>query len=221
MGDCMYVIIMGIGRVGLSLANLLIDEGYDLTLIDDDEALCNEAAAELDALVICGNGTNSKILEETNIEDANFFIATTGNDEANLLSCILVNKKYNVPNVIARVSNPDHEEAFKAVGIDNVISPEITASESLQRLVTKPNVADLIQIGEGDAEILDMTITNDKVVGKRVKDVSPTKDYIIIAMYKSGKLEIPQADTTIARGEKVSILVKRGSFSKVSKKFEK
>lgn len=221
MGDCMYVIIMGIGRVGLSLANLLIDEGYDLTLIDDDESLCNEAAAELDALVICGNGTNSKILEEANIEDAYFFIATTGNDEANLLSCILVNKKYNVPNIIARVSNPDHEEAFKAVGIDNVISPEITAAESLQRLVTKPNVADLIQLGEGDAEILEMTITNDKTVGKRVGDVSPTKDYIIIAMNKNGKLEIPQPDNIIARGEKVSVLVKRGSFSKVSKKFER
>ena len=217
----MYVIIMGIGRVGLSLANLLIDEGYDLTIIDDDEALCNEAAAELDALVICGNGTNSKILEEANIEDAYFFIATTGNDEANLLSCILVSKKYNVPNIIARVSNPDHEEAFKAVGIDNVISPEITAAESLQRLVTKPNVADLIQLGEGDAEILEMTITNDKTVGKRVGDVSPTKDYIIIAMNKNGKLEIPQPDNIIARGEKVSVLVKRGSFSKVSKKFEK
>ncbi len=221
MGDLMYVIIMGIGRVGLSLANLLIDEGYDLTLIEEDETLCNEAAAELDALVIHGNGTNSKILEETNIEDANFFIATTGNDEANLLSCILVNKKYNVPNIIARVSNPDHEEAFKAVGIDNVISPEITAAESLQRLVTKPNVADLIQLGEGDAEILEMTITNDKTVGKRVGDVSPTKDYIIIAMNKNGKLEIPQPDNIIARGEKVSVLVKRGSFSKVSKKFER
>ena len=48
----MYIIIMGLGRVGLSLANLLIDDGYDLTLIDDNESLCNEAAAELDALVI-------------------------------------------------------------------------------------------------------------------------------------------------------------------------
>ena len=216
----MYVIIMGLGRVGLSLANLLIDDGYDLTLIDDNEALCNEAAAELDALVICGNGTNSKILEETNIEDADFFIATTGNDEANLLSCILV-KKYNVDNIIARVSNPDHEEAFKAVGIDNVISPEITAAGFLEKLVTRPNVADLIQLGEGDAEILEMTITNDKIVGKRIKDVSPTKDYIIIAMYQEGKLVIPQEDSIISRGEKVSILVRRGSFSKVSKKFEK
>ncbi len=215
-----YVIIMGLGRVGISLANLLIDDGYDLTLIDDNESLCTEAAAELDALVICGNGTNSKLLEETNIEDADFFIATTGNDEANLLSCILV-KKYNVPNIIARVSNPDHEEAFKAVGIDNVISPEITAAEFLEKLVTRPNVADLISIGEGDAEIFDMTITNDKVVGKRIDQISPTKDFIIIAMYQGGKLVIPQEDNVIARGEKVSVLVKRGSFSKVSKKLEK
>ncbi len=211
---------MGMGRVGLSLANLLIDDGHDITLIDDNEALCNEAAAELDALVICGNGTNSKLLEETNIEDADFFIATTGNDEANLLSCILV-RKYNVPNIIARVSNPDHEEAFKAVGIDNVISPEITAAGLLEKLVTRPNVADLIIIGEGDAEILDMTITNDKIVGKRIGEVSPTKDYIIIATYQNGKLVIPQTDSIISRGEKVSVLVRRGSFSKVSKKFER
>ena len=216
----MYVIIMGIGRVGLSLANLLIDDGYDITIIDDNEALCNEIAAELDALVICGNGTNSKLLEETNIEDADFFVATTGNDEANLLSCILV-RKYNVPNIIARVSNPDHEEAFKAVGIDNVISPEITAAGFLEKLVTRPNVADLISLGEGDAEILDMTITNNKIIGKRIGEVSPTKDYIIIATYHNGKLVIPQTDNIIARGEKVSVRVKRGSFSKVSKKFEK
>ena len=211
---------MGLGRVGISLANLLIDDGYDLTLIDDNESLCTEAAAELDALVIHGNGTNSKLLEETNIEDADFFIAATGNDEANLLSCILV-RKYDVPNIIARVSNPDHEEAFKAVGIDNVISPEITAAEFLEKLVTRPNVADLISIGEGDAEIYDMTITNDKVIGKRINQVSPTKDFIIIATYQSGRLVIPQEDSIISRGEKVSVLVKRGSFSKVSKKLEK
>ena len=66
-----------------------------------------------------------------------------------------------------------------------------------------------------------MTITNDKMVGKRVGDVSPTKDFIIIAMYQNEKLIIPQKDHIIARGEKVSVLVKRGSFSKVSKKLEK
>lgn len=55
----MYVIIMGGGRVGLSLADLLIEDGYDITLIENEESLCTNASSELDALVICGNGTNS------------------------------------------------------------------------------------------------------------------------------------------------------------------
>lgn len=216
----MYVIIMGGGRVGLALANLLIDDGYDITLIESDESLCSEVAGELDALVICGNGTNSKVLEEVNAEDADYFIATTGNDEANLLSCILV-RKFDVPHIIARVSNPDHEEAFKEIGIEKVISPERAAAAHLQRLVTRPNVAELTTIGQGDAEILEMTITNDKIVGKRYKDISPTKEYIIISTYENGKLEIPQPDKTVTRGEKVTVLVKRGNFKKVSKKLEK
>ena len=216
----MYAIIMGGGRVGLSLANLLIDSGADIALIESDEALSNEIAADLDALVINGNGSSSKLLEETNIEDADFFIATTGNDEANLLSCILV-RKYDVETIIARVSNPDHEEAFKEVGIDRVISPEISAARDLAQFVMNPRVSKLTTLGEGDAEIIELTITNDKVVGKRFKEVSPTKDFIIIATYQNGKLVIPQPDNIIARGEKVSILVKRGTLKKVSKRLEK
>lgn len=210
---------MGAGRVGFTLANLLSEDGNDITLIESDESLCNEVAADLDALVINGNGTNSKLLEETNIEDADVFIAATGNDEANLLSCILV-RKYNVERIIARVSNPDHEEAFKEVGIDQVISPEVAAALQLQQIVTYPHVAKLTTLGEGDAEILEMTITNNKIVGKRFKDVSPKKEYIIIATYQNGKLVIPQPDNIISRGEKVSILVKRGNMKKVSKKLE-
>ncbi len=216
----MYAIIMGGGRVGLALANILIDSGADITLIESDEALCNDVASDLDALVIHGNGTNSKLLEELDIEDADYFIATTGNDEANLLSCILV-RKFDVPHIIARVSNPDHEEAFKEVGIDKVISPEISAARELAQYVMNPNVSTLTTLGEGDAEIKEMTITNDKIIGKRFKEISPTKDYIIIATYQNGKFVIPQPDNTISRGEKISIVVKRGTFKKVSKKLEK
>ena len=216
----MYAIIMGGGRVGLALANLLIDTGADITLIESDETLCNEIAGELDALVIHGNGTSSKLLEETNIEDADFFIATTGNDEANLLSCILV-RKYDVETIVARVSNPEHEEAFKEVGIDKVISPEISAARDLAQFVMNPRASKITTLGEGNAEIVEMTITNNKVIGKRFKEVSPTKDYIIIATYQNGKLVIPQPENVINPGEKVSILVKGGTMKKVSKDLEK
>lgn len=216
----MYAIIMGGGRVGLALANILIDSGADITLIENDETLCNTIAADLDALVIHGNGTSSKLLEETNVEDADFFIATTGNDEANLLSCILV-RKYDVETIVARVSNPDHEEAFKEVGIDKVISPEISAARDLAQFVMNPRASKLTTLGEGDAEIIEMTITNNRVVGKRFKEISPSKDYIIIATYQKGKLIIPQPNDIIEMGEKVSILVKRGTLKDVSKKLEK
>ena len=215
----MYAVIMGGGRVGLSLASLLIEDGYDITLIENNEVLSNNASVELDALVICGSGTDTKILEEANIQDADFFVATTGNDETNLLSCILV-REYGIPKIIARVSNTDHEEAFKKVGIDEVINPERTAAGYLEKIITRPNVADLTAFGQGDAEILDMIITNNKIIGKQIYEVSPDDDYIIIATYENGRLEIPKQDDILTKGEKISILVKRDELKKTEKKFE-
>ncbi len=216
----MYVVIMGGGRVGLTLANLLISDGNDVTLIENDESLCGNAAVELDALVICGNGTDTKTLEESNINNADVFVAATGNDEANLLSCILV-REYNIPKIIARVSNPDHEEAFRKVGIDHVISPERTAAGYLEKLITRPKVADLIVLGSGDAEILDMTIRNKKIIGKSVGDISPTDNYIIVSIYNNGHIEIPKSDMILKEGSKVSVLVKIGAVKEVTKLFTK
>ena len=210
----MYIVVMGAGRVGLNLASNLVSRGHDVTLIENDDNLCSNAAAELDALVICGNGTDTKTLEEANVADANVFVAATGNDEANLLSCILV-KQYNINKIIARLSNPDHEEAFKKVGIDDVISPELTAAGYLEKIITRPKVADLIVIGKGDAEILDITVKNKKIIGKRVGDVSPTDNSIIVAMYQNGELTIPKADMVLKEGDKISILVKTEAIKNV------
>lgn len=214
----MYVVIMGAGRVGTALAELLIKNGYDITIIENKEGDCSKAVMELDAMVICGTGTDSKILEEANISEADFFVATTGNDDTNLLSCVLA-KKYGVNEVISRVSNLDHEDAFKEVGIDKVISPELTAAGFLEKVISRPNVADLTMLGEGDAEILDIEITNNKLNGKRVSEVSPTDNYIIISIYHGGKLKIPKPDDVLNTGNRLTILAKKGTFEKTSKIF--
>jgi trk system potassium uptake protein len=216
----MYVVIMGGGRVGLSLASSLVAGGTDVTLIENDENLCSNAAAELDALVICGNGTDVKTLEEANISDADVFVAATGNDEVNLLSCILV-KDYNIKKIVARVSNPDHEEAFKKIGVDDVISPELTAASYVEKLITRPKIADLIVIGKGNAEILDISVENDKVVGKKIGDISPTENYIIAAIYKNKEITIPKDETVLARGDRIFILVKSSAVKATAKMFTK
>lgn len=214
----MHVVIMGAGRVGLSLASFLISDGQDVTLIENDENLANNAVHELDALVICGNGTETKILEEVNIKNTDVFVAATGNDEANLLACILV-KNYDVPKVIARVSEPTHEDAFKKVGIDFVVSPELTAASYLEKLIIRPKIADLVIIGKGNAELLDITVSNEKMFNKKVSAVSPTKNFIISALHENGDIIIPDENTTLKEGCKISILVKTKSIKKVEEMF--
>lgn len=214
----MYVVIMGGGRVGLNLATKLIDNGNDVTIIEKSEELCNNAAAELDALVICGNGTNKKTLEDANINDADVFVAATGNDDANLLSSILV-RDYNIEKIIARVSDISHEEAFQKVGINFVVSPELTAASYLEKVITRPNVADLIVVGKGNAEMINLTVKNKKVIGKEIREVSPTDDYIIAAVHDNGNIIIPKENMVLNENNLISVLVKANAVKKVTQMF--
>ena len=216
----MYVVVMGGGRVGLNLASFLISDGHEVTLIENDELLCNNAATELDALVICGNGTDTKTLDEANVKDADVFVAATGNDETNLLACILV-REFRIPKIIARVSEPNHAEAFKKVGIDSVISPEITAASYLEKLIIRPKIADLVVLGKGDAELLDIKMDNEKAIGKRIGDVSPTEDFIIVALYENGNIIIPKPEMILKKDMKISILVKTKYAKEIMKRFTK
>ncbi len=214
LGVFMYIVIMGGGRVGLNLASFLISDGQDVTLIENDEELCSKAASELDAMIICGNGTDTKTLEDADVKHADVFVAATGNDETNLLACILV-KDYNVNKIIARVSDYTHTKAFKNTGIDFAISPELTAASYLEKIILRPKIADLVVLGKGDAELLDVSVKNKKVIGKKIGDISPTPDYIIVSMHEDGKIIIPMMDTVIEEDCKISILAKTGSIKKV------
>jgi trk system potassium uptake protein TrkA len=216
----MYVVIMGGGKVGFNLASFLISDGHDVTLIESNESLCNNIASELDALVIFGNGTDIKTLEEANIKDADVFVAATGHDESNLMACVLV-KEYNVPKIIARVNDHNHEAAYKKIGVDAVISPELTAASYLEKLIIRPTIADLVVLGKGDAELLDFTVDYKKTIGKKVSDLSPTDDFIIVAIYEKGKIVIPKPDMILKEGMKVTVLVKTKFAQKVLKRFTK
>ena len=216
----MYVVIMGGGKVGFNLASFLISDGHDVTLIESNESLCNNIASELDALVIFGNGTDIKTLEEANIKDADVFVAATGHDESNLMACVLV-KEYNVPKIIARVNDHNHEATYKKIGVDEVISPELTSASYLEKLIIRPTIADLVVLGKGDAELLDFTVDYKKTIGKKVSDLSPTDDFIIVAIYEKGKIVIPKPDMILKEGMKVTVLVKTKFAQKVLKRFTK
>ncbi len=139
----MYVIIMGAGRVGYLVAKMLEEDGHDVTIIEMDRDRAKELSLMINGLVIEGDATDTKTLEEANIKQADAFAALTGRDDANLLACILA-KSLN-PNIKTslRVSNPKNRKIFEEVTdlkryFDFVISPEEIAAEYISRNIVTP-----------------------------------------------------------------------------------
>lgn len=101
----MKIIIIGCGKVGLTLAELLSAEKHDVVLIDESSQKLSSIPEELDALRILGNGASVNIQQEAGVEEADLLIAVTGSDELNLLCCLIAKKAGNC-HTIARVRNP-------------------------------------------------------------------------------------------------------------------
>jgi trk system potassium uptake protein TrkA len=214
----MHIVIMGSGIFGTNLALSLISEGHDIVLIENDEEKCNKLANKLDAEVIYGDGTDNEILEESNIEEADVFVAATETDEVNLLACILA-KGYKVPRIISQVSDPNHKDAFNEVGIDIIINPELYAANYIGKLITRPKIADITVLGAGETELIDINLEKGEFIGKAVGDVSPGDDFTIVALYEDGEITFPKPDSVLKAGTKISILVKSKSSMEVLKRF--
>lgn len=215
----MYVIIVGAGRVGLNLAQSLINEGLNVTIIENDPSISEDVAEQIEAMVIQGDATSVKVLEDADISDADVFVAATGHDTVNLLSSVLSQNYDNIKKIIARVNDLEHVDAFKRVGIDVTVSPESAVASYLERIITRPKVADLIILGRGSTELLDVKLENKKLYGQKVLDYSPTENYIVCAVYENNELVIPQEDTVFHKDQKISVITKSDYIQEVTKLF--
>ncbi|NJE54511.1 TrkA family potassium uptake protein [Thermococcus sp. 21S9] len=222
----MYVIIMGAGRVGYLVAKMLEEDGHDVTIIEMNRDRAKELSMQINGLVIEGDATDPKTLEEANIKQADAFAALTGKDDANLLACILA-KNLN-PNVKTslRISNPKNRRIFEEVGdlkkyFDFVISPEEIAAEYISRNIVTPGFDRVLFPKEG-AEIVRFNIDeNSKIAGKLVKELKLPKDALIIAVYdEKGNLIIPSGDTRLPERGQVIVFAKNSVLKEVKELLE-
>lgn len=206
--------------MGRHLARVLVENRHEVALIERDRDLSQEISREIDALVINGDGTQLKTLEGVNPKTADALVAATGKDEINLLSG-LVAKNLGVKMVICRVSNPEYKDVFKKLGVDYVISPEVTAAEYIDRIIRRPSAIDLAILGKSDVEILEFVVDKDsRIAGKEVKEISP-KGFLVIGVHKRGELVIPTGKTLIEEGDEVLVLAKTNSVAEVERLFAK
>ena len=209
----MNIIIIGAGKTGATLAEDLCGEGHNVTVLDTDQERLSQIGDEYDVLCMVGDGLNNADLSEAGIEDADVFIAVTGSDEQNLLSCLFAGKNPRCAT-IARVRNPMFlkENAFirDRIGLSMIINPEYAAASEIARLLRFPSAIEINTFAKGRLEQLTFRIPEGSVLdGKNLTYVRTKieKNLLVCSVERGGEFFIPSGHFELKTGDKVSIVI--------------
>ncbi|MDP3971238.1 MAG: NAD-binding protein [bacterium] len=214
----MHIIIVGGGRIGQHLAVDLSNEKHDVVVIENDKDIADKLAQEINATILYGDGKDMELLEEAGLEKADVLVVTTDSDESNLLISMLA-KDVSKARIIVRSSNTEFSSVLEKIGVDRVISPEITTSEQLNALITQPDIWELALL-HGKVDLYEFIVTSESpVVGKTSDQVEMPRGALIIVVREEGEFHIPTSDTVFDEGDKVIIITTPELKEKCAKLF--
>jgi trk system potassium uptake protein TrkA len=201
----MYIIVIGAGRVGYYLTKALLNEGHEVLLVEKEAAVCEAINDELGSVCVRGDGCEATTLAEVGTERADMFIAVTGDDEDNLVSCQVAKHKFKVRRTVARILNPKNETLFKKLGVDVTVSATNIILENIEAEVPTHPLTRLMSIRDKGLEIVEVKIPpNSSVVGETVKQlVLPPESILSMIIRKGANPFVPTPDTIIMAGDQI------------------
>ena len=213
------VAIIGGGSVGYMLAKSLEDMKIKTKIIEMNYERCEFLAQELQkALVINGDGTNLKLLDEQEIGSSDVVISVTNNDERNLLCSLLV-KQLGVKRVISRVSKVLNIPLFEKVGIDIAVSPKTSAINEVKNDLDENDVDILATVEQGEAEVLEILVKED-FDSKKIMDLRFPAPAIIGVIQRKNQVIIPKGDTTMKIHDILIIFTKAENAQRIKDYFK-
>ncbi|NLO08672.1 MAG: Trk system potassium transporter TrkA [Clostridiales bacterium] len=165
----MNIIIVGCGKLGITLAEQLNSEGHDIVIIDNKTTLISDITNSLDVMGIVGSGASHHVLLEAGIEKSHLLIAVTGSDELNLLCCLIARKASSC-HTIARVRNPQYNDEISFIkeemGLSMTINPELETATTMARLIKLPSAIEIDTFAKGKVELLKFQVPTDSILDK-------------------------------------------------------
>jgi len=211
-------VIIGAGEVGLNTARMLSHEGHDVVLIEKDERLVENAAEELDALVIAGNGANPKLLNEAGIQKSDLLIAASSSDEVNIIACLAA-KAQGVARTVARIHNPDYYEpgdafAEEMLGIDYIIHTEQMAAHEIREALLVPGAINVDSFAGDAIEVAEVILDEGSgAVDRALRDVKLPDNSLIVGVVRGGEALVPRGETVLERRDHVLLISGRRQIS--------
>ena len=166
----MKIVIVGSGKMGFALAEQLVAERHDVTVVDIRDKNLSTASNTLDLMVVQGNGVSTTPLLEAGVDSADLLAATTNSDEVNMVCCLLA-KNLGTKYTVARIRNPEYTstvgELRKNLKIDMVINPESATASEITRLLRFPAAANIQSFCRGKVELMGFRLQEgDFLIGK-------------------------------------------------------
>ncbi len=210
----MYVVVAGGGKIGSYLATTIMENDNEVAIIERDENLCQLLSEYLTGrfLIIEGDCCESRILQDAGVEHADVFVASTGQDETNLVSCELADSLYDVPRVVARVNSPRNLRIFRELGIECVSSTSLIGSLILEEALYG-SVSITSTLTHGDVILSEYSIPHKRHItqeaGIVLGDIELPDGVRVVAVEAEGDVEVADDEQILHPGDQVIVVSDR------------
>jgi trk system potassium uptake protein TrkA len=212
----MYIIIVGCGRVGSELANLLQVEGHNVVIIDSDQNSFKRLGSAFNGVTLVGNGFDTELLKEAGIEKADAFCVVTNGDNTNIMAAQVAKKIFKVPKVIARIYDPARAHIYKYLGLDVISGTVLFAAMLRDKIIESHFTGYLIETGE--LGVIEIPI-KEEFVGRKISEVNIPDEFLTATVVRKKGSIIPGPQTRLEKNDLLMGIVKIASLAKVKKLF--
>ena len=209
----MKIIVVGCGKIGKTIVKNLIDEGHDITVMDNNPNVISEITNIYDVLSLCGSGTDCEALTEAKVGTAELFIAVTGSDEFNMLSCFLA-QKMGAKHTVARIRNPEYnakqfDYLRKELSIALAINPELYAAKEMFNILKLPSAAKVETFSRGNFEMVEIVVKPNSALDGisliELRKKYPQK-FLVCVAERDDRVYIPDGNFILKSGDRIGLL---------------
>lgn len=224
----MKILILGASQVGVSIAEVLVGEENDVTLVDINPQFLQQLQNRLDIRTITGNAAHPSVLRAAGAEDASLVLAVTNNDEVNMVACQVAETFFSTPTKIARIrskeyiNNSDLFSNESGFHVDVVISPEMIVTDHITRLIEFPGALQVLDFADGLVQLVGVkavdggALINCKL--SDIKDHMPGIETRVAAIYRNREVITPVSETVIQESDEVFFVAAREHIRDVMRK---
>jgi len=227
----MKIIIIGAGQVGGTLAENLVGENNDITVVDRDGSSLRNLQDKFDLRVVEGHGANPDVLREAGAQDADMLVAVTNNDETNMIACQVAYTLFGTPTKIARIRNESYllnkEQLFHngAISVDHLIAPEQLVTNYIKRLIDYPGALEVVDFANNKVGLVALkAYYGGPLVGNALaalREHMPNVDARVAAIFRQGRPIRPLGTTIIEADDEVFFVSASNNIRAVMSELQK